>query len=249
MIRSWRRFLPVLAVLALLASVSAAPGAQPADLRVYITAGGKHYHRSGCPYLGSSPIPLALCDAVCLGYSPCSACKPPRAAPPPAAIDAHSPLYRVNVETVETSAKAALGRMLRTVVVKHIDGDTIVVAFPAPPPGLAERERVRLLGVDAPALSRASGKPSDPGQRASEFTRQHLLHHVVLLAFDWDLRDRYGRLLAYVYLPDGACFNAELLREGYAHAYTRFPFQFLEEFRALEREARRQKRGLWPRGE
>jgi micrococcal nuclease len=67
----------------------------------------------------------------------------------------------------------------------------------------------------------------------------------VLLAFDWDRRDRYGRLLAYIYSPDGDCHNAALIREGYAHAYTTYSFQFMDEFRALEQEARRERRGLW----
>jgi endonuclease YncB( thermonuclease family) len=48
-----------------------------------------------------------------------------------------------------------------------------------------------------------------------------------------------------VYRTDGSCFNAVLVRDGYAHAYTRFPFQFFEEFRALERAAREQGAGLW----
>ena len=154
-------------------------------------------------------------------------------------------LYRVNVEGVAASGQAEPSRMLRTVVVQHIDGDTVIVSLPSPPPGLKQRERVRLLGVDTPPLGRASDAAWAFGERASEFTRHRLLHRLVLLAFDWELRDRYGRLLAYVYLPDGACFNAELVREGYAHAYTRFPFQFLEEFRSLQREARAQGRGLW----
>ena len=83
------------------------------------------------------------------------------------------------------------------------------------------------------------------GKEASEFTRRHLLNQPVFLAFDWQLRDRYDRLLAYVYLADGSCYNATLVGKGYAHAYTRFPFQFLEQFRVLERQAREQDRGLW----
>jgi micrococcal nuclease len=135
--------------------------------------------------------------------------------------------------------------MPRALVVRHVDGDTVYVAMPRPPGGLGTRERLRLLGVDCP-----EGGRTDPGERrlaraASEFTRRRLEGRIVHLAFDWRLRDRYGRLLAYVYLPDGSCHNAELLREGYAHAYTRFPFQFLEEFRALQNAARGQGRGLW----
>jgi micrococcal nuclease len=67
----------------------------------------------------------------------------------------------------------------------------------------------------------------------------------VYLAFDWDLRDRYGRLLAYIYTGEGGCFNTDIIREGYGHAYTSYPFQFMDEFRRLEQEARNGKRGLW----
>jgi micrococcal nuclease len=54
-----------------------------------------------------------------------------------------------------------------------------------------------------------------------------------------------GQGLAYVYLEDGTFVNAEIIRQGYGLAYTRFPFKHLEEFRRLEREARESKRGLW----
>ena len=58
-------------------------------------------------------------------------------------------------------------------------------------------------------------------------------------------KDRYGRTLAYVFLEDGALLNAEIIKQGYGHAYTQFPFSRMEEFRRLEREAREQRRGLW----
>jgi micrococcal nuclease len=55
----------------------------------------------------------------------------------------------------------------------------------------------------------------------------------------------YGRLLAYVYLLDGTFLNAEIIKQGYGSAYTRFPFKYKEEFRRYEREARENRRGLW----
>ena len=58
--------------------------------------------------------------------------------------------------------------------------------------------------------------------------------------------DRYGRLLRYVLL-DGDNFNARLIREGYAHAYRRFPFSKRAEFIQLEEQARRRGIGLWNR--
>ena len=59
-----------------------------------------------------------------------------------------------------------------------------------------------------------------------------------------DTVDRYGRLLRYVYL-DGDNFNARLIREGYAHAYRRFPFSKRQEFIQLEDQAKRREIGLW----
>jgi micrococcal nuclease len=135
--------------------------------------------------------------------------------------------------------------MPRALVVRCVDGDTIWVALPRPPEGLGTRERLRLIGVDSPEAGQESPTVRRLAVAASEFTCRRLEGRIVHLAGDWRLRDRYGRLLAYVYLPDGSCHNAELLREGYAHLYTRFPFQFLEEFRALQTDARREGRGLW----
>jgi micrococcal nuclease len=51
--------------------------------------------------------------------------------------------------------------------------------------------------------------------------------------------------LAYVYLRDGTFLNAEIIRQGYGFALTRYPFRYMEQFRRLEREARESRRGLW----
>ena len=58
-------------------------------------------------------------------------------------------------------------------------------------------------------------------------------------------RDRYSRILAYVYLMDATFLNAEIIKQGYGFAYTKYPFKYLEKFRQYEREARENKRGLW----
>jgi len=122
------------------------------------------------------------------------------------------------------------------VVVRAVDGDTLL---------LDGDERVRLIGIDTPE----SVDPRRPveylGKEAAAFTRRLAEGKRVRLAFDQDRTDRYGRTLAYVFLEDGTFLNAEILRQGYAHAYTRFPFQYADQFRAYEREAREQRRGLW----
>jgi micrococcal nuclease len=135
--------------------------------------------------------------------------------------------------------------MVPAEVIDPVDGDTVRVRILQPPEGLRAVETLRLLGVDTPETVHPSRPVERFGKEAGDFTREALLGQGVYLAFDWDLRDRYGRLLAYIYTGGGGCFNARLIREGYGHAYTRYPFQFIEEFRRLEDEARKGKQGLW----
>jgi micrococcal nuclease len=55
--------------------------------------------------------------------------------------------------------------------------------------------------------------------------------HFLELEFDQNQRDKYKRLLAYVYLEDGRFLYAERIKQGYGHAYTKFPFKYMNEFR------------------
>lgn len=130
-------------------------------------------------------------------------------------------------------------------VVRVVDGDTVVVT-PNPNPASSEGDRIRLIGVDTPE-SVAPNRPVEYfGKEAATFTRQQCEGRRVRLVFEpGNRQDRYGRTLAYVYLEDGTFLNAEIIRQGYGFAYTRFPFAHMEEFRALEREARENRRGLW----
>jgi micrococcal nuclease len=115
-------------------------------------------------------------------------------------------------------------------VQRVIDGDTVAIQ------GIGT---VRLIGVDA----------GEADQQSAGFLRQMIINKVVRLEYDHDRTDRYDRTLAYLYLPDGTFVNAEIVKQGYATAYTAFPFRFMEQFRAYEREARAAKRGLWGNGE
>jgi micrococcal nuclease len=231
------------------------------ETAVYVTNSGSRYHREDCGSLSRSSIAVTLADAVRSGYEPCSICRPPvlRNDAPRAsssALPETASLYRVDraadPESGDTGLRsysaADLSLMVKAEVVDHVDGDTVRVRIAsngaAVPAELKVVETVRLLGVDTPETVHPSRPVERFGKEASGFTKARLLNRPVYLAFDWDLRDRYGRLLAYIY-TDGECFNAVLIREGYAHAYTRFPFQFIDEFRALEQEAKGKKRGLW----
>jgi micrococcal nuclease len=215
-------------------------------LTVYVTNSGEKYHRENCRSLARSKIALPLADAVKSGYGPCSTCKPPELSGMAAetAGDGRE-LYRVNAAALKSSAAGDMSRMIQAEVVDHVDGDTVRVRISNPPQGLGAVETIRLIGVDTPETVHPSRPVEAFGKEASDFTKARLLDQPVRLAFDWDLRDRYGRLLAYIYTADGRCFNARLVSEGYGHAYTRFSFQFMDEFRALEQEARGEKRGLW----
>jgi micrococcal nuclease len=126
-------------------------------------------------------------------------------------------------------------------VLYDIDGDTIVVK-------LAGRdETVRFIGADTPETHDPRKPVQCFGLAAATHTKSLVTGKSVRLAVDPSDsdRDKYGRLLRYVYLPDGTLLNAELIRDGYAFAYTVFPFSKLDEFQALETEARDNNRGLW----
>ena len=80
---------------------------------------------------------------------------------------------------------------------------------------------------------------------ALRFTREVTDGKGVRLEYDRQRTDTYGHTLAYVYLDDGTLLNAELIRQGYAFVYTRYPFRLADEFRRYEQQARENRRGLW----
>jgi len=158
-------------------------------------------------------------DAQKAGYVPCEACKPPVASKPSLNSFVDAPdLY---------------------LCTRVVDGDTIIVKIGS------KKERVRLIGVDTPETKHPKKSVQYFGKEASVFTKRMVESKKVRLEYDWQKRDKYGRLLAYVYLEDGTFLNAEIIRRGYGFAYTRFPFKYLDEFRRYEREARENNRGLW----
>ena len=69
---------------------------------------------------------------------------------------------------------------------------------------------------------------------------------MVTLEFDVEKTDKYNRLLAYVYLEDGTMLNKKLLEEGYAKLATYPPnVKYVDEFKAIQKEAREENRGFW----
>ena len=120
--------------------------------------------------------------------------------------------------------------------IRVIDGDTII---------LNGNERVRLIGVDTPETKDPRKPVQYFGKEAYEFTRRLVEGKKVRLEYDWQRKDTYRRTLAYISFEDSTFLNAEIIKQGYGFAYTRFPFMYLEEFRQYEKEAREKERGLW----
>jgi micrococcal nuclease len=130
------------------------------------------------------------------------------------------------------------------------DGDTIKID---------NEERVRLIGIDTPETHDNVKLQRDVqrrhlnkevqlamGEKAAEVMRRLVTDQDVRLEYDVEQRDRYHRLLAYVYLTDGTFVNEKIIREGYAYPLTIPPnVRYADKFKQWFDEAREQKRGLW----
>lgn len=127
---------------------------------------------------------------------------------------------------------------------KVVDGDTIDIAVPDRG---RPHTRVRLWGVDTPEVG-GHGRRAEPfGAEASVFTRQTVLNRQVRVELSRErTRDRYGRLLAYVYLSDGGeMLNELLISTGRGYADRRFEHEFQARFWSAEDRARKAGAGLW----
>ncbi len=103
-------------------------------------------------------------------------------------------------------------------VTRVVYGDTNIVGA---------RERVRLIGVDTPETKHPQKPVEYFGREATAFTKNMIEGKRVKLEFDEanahiGHKDKYKRTLAYVFLEDGTFLNAEIIKQGYGHAYTRF---------------------------
>ena len=138
-------------------------------------------------------------------------------------------------------------------VIKVVDGDTIYILFPD-----GTVEKVRLLGIDTPEKIAKANRPNEYdnitdleylaiwGKRATRFVESRLNNTYVYIEFDElaGFRDKYGRLLAYVYV-NGTDFNAELVKLGYARVYVEGEFKKKSYYLKLEEEAKRFGKGIW----
>ena len=149
------------------------------------------------------------------------------------------PCSSVEPPNQNTGNRAGFENGLRKVI-KAIDGDTL---------RLSPKEEVRLIGVDTPETKHPKKSVGCFGPQASEFTKKMVEGKKVRLELDevntrLGHKDKYGRTLGYVYLEDGTFLNEEIIRQGYGKTTT-FRFSHRDEFKALEREAKEGRRGLW----
>ena len=126
-------------------------------------------------------------------------------------------------------------------IVKFDDGDTIAVDMNG------KTETIRFIGVDTPETHDPRKPVQCYGPEAAAYTKLTLGNQRVRLASDplSSNRDRYDRLLRYVYLPDGTLLNEQLIKTGHGFAYTYFPFTKSALFTKDEIVAQRSKIGVW----
>lgn len=133
-------------------------------------------------------------------------------------------------------------KALFPLVTRVIDGDTIVVVVN----GVSEK--IRLIGVDTPETVDPRKQVECFGKEASALTKTLLLNTSVIIEADATQgdRDKYGRLLRYVFLKDGTLINEKIISLGYGHEYTyRTPYKYQAQFNDAERSAREAQKGLW----
>jgi micrococcal nuclease len=117
-----------------------------------------------------------------------------------------------------------------------IDGDTIIIA---------DGQRVRYLGIDAPERGK-DGPDEFLAREAYEFNRRLVLHKKVRLMYGPERRDRFDRLLAYVFLDNGLFVNAELVKKGLALVLYHGPWmERFDDLLQLQREAMKDSKGIW----
>ena len=148
-----------------------------------------------------------------------------------------------NIENVAITEVSPISQAQKTYnVVRVVDGDTIDVSVDG------EVERIRLIGINTPETVYPRKPVECFGVEASNKAKSLLSGKKVILENDNSQgeRDKYGRLLRYVFLEDSTSFNLLMIKEGYAYEYTyNLPYKYQSEFKKAQKEAETIKTGLW----
>ena len=158
--------------------------------------------------------------------------------------------YKVLEETEKYIVEPNKNKKYDCRVNRVIDGDTIEVSFiKEKKDGWSETEKIRLVGVNTPELNSQNNKPKEYfSEEAYSFTKQELNGQYIQIQLDnvSAERDKYGRLLAYVYI-NNFMFNKILIERGFARYYPNFEFnnENMEVFNQAEIYAKQNKIGMW----
>lgn len=133
--------------------------------------------------------------------------------------------------------------MARTSVAQEVkvrwvnDGDTIV---------LADGRHVRYIGINTPEIEHEHQKAEPYGYQAKKYNEKLVFSKTVRLQFDKERYDRFGRLLAYVFLPDGTFINQAMVAQGYAYLLPQKPnIKYAKILLQTQRDAMSAKKGMW----
>lgn len=127
-------------------------------------------------------------------------------------------------------------------VVSVVDGDTIKLNIDG------TTKTIRLIGMDTPETVDPRKPVQCFGKEASNKAKELLVGRSVRIEVDasQDTLDKYGRMLGYVFRDDGLFYNKYMIEQGFAHEYTyNIPYKYQSEFKAVEKLARENQRGLW----
>ena len=117
------------------------------------------------------------------------------------------------------------------------DGDTLI---------LENNQRVRLLGINTPEISSHYREAEPGGIEARDWLKNQLSENQIYLQYDTEKRDRYDRLLAYAWTPDGDFINEKLLQKGLAALSLKPPnLQYADQLIAAQQQAINQQQGIW----
>lgn len=127
-------------------------------------------------------------------------------------------------------------------VERVVDGDTLKVI------DQGQEKTIRLIGINSPESVDPRRSVECFGKEASAYIRSLAEDKDVEISLDTSQGefDKYGRVLAYVFLTDGTSLNKKMIEDGYAFEYTyHIPYLYQQEFKDAEKDARTHKRGLW----
>ncbi len=147
--------------------------------------------------------------------------------------------------TETTSSTSSISSTTLYAVVKVVDGDTLHIDVDG------KKETVRLIGINTPETVDPRRPVECFGKEASNKAKELLTGREVRIETEASQgeRDKYGRLLGYIYRDDGLFFNKYMIEEGYAYEYTyRLPYKYQAEFKSAQKSAEALKKGLWAPG-